>query len=112
MSDMFLRWGLWILIGVLVFFIIGDAMGEEGSSLTEMVSPAFVFKVGKFGGVLIALGIALKVFEKVKPPPKSRCQTCGRSIAKGDIFCGTHMRDMLEEEDTRRRTMNVKRPDV
>ena len=112
MSDTFLRFGLWIVIGVLAFYIVGDSVGQENLILGELIKPAFVVKIGQFGIALIGLGIVTKVIEKLKPPPRARCQTCGRTIPKGDIYCGTHMRDVLEQEDLKRRTLNQRRPDV
>ena len=53
----------------------------DSSPLQEMLSPDFVFKIGKFGAILIALGVVLKVVEKFKPAVASKCTTCGRSIA-------------------------------
>ena len=111
MSDTLLRWELWILAAVLAFFILGDAL--EDSHLKEMVPlPSFVMKIAKFGGALIALGIVVKIFEKIRPPKKSRCRTCGRPVSKGAVYCATHLRQVVDEEDMRHRTLNVRRPDL
>ena len=110
MSDTLLRWGLWILAAVLAFFILGDAMEE--SHLKELLTPDFVMTIAKFGGALIAVGVVIKIFEKIRPPKKSRCRTCGRPVSKGSVYCATHLREVVDEEDLRHRTLNVRRPDL
>ena len=110
MSDTVLRLGLWILVAVLAFFILGDSMHD--SPLQEMVSPEFVMTIGKFGGGLIALGIVLKLWEKARPAKKGHCRTCGRPVRKGEFYCSVHLREVVDEEDFRHRTLNVRRPDL
>jgi len=110
MADLFLRFGLWIIILVLVVFIGRESL--EIQILQDAVEHSLLLLVGKVGIGLVGLGILLRMFGKVTPKKKSRCKVCKQPVRPGDIYCRQHLRDVLEAEDLRHRTMNVRRPDV
>jgi predicted nucleic acid-binding Zn ribbon protein len=110
MADTLLRLGLWIIILVLVVFIGRESL--EIGILQDAVEHSLLLLVGKIGLAIVALGGVLKVFGSVAPKKKSRCRICKRPIPPGDIYCRQHLREVLEDEDIRHRTLNVRRPDV
>lgn len=111
MADTFLRLGLWVIILVLLAFIGRESL--EIPFLQQAVEHELLLTIFKFGLALVGLGVVGKFFGKfVRFGRKGHCKICKREIPAGDIYCRQHLRDVLEAEDIRHRTMNVRRPDV
>lgn len=107
MSSTVLRLGLWILVIVVSLYVIHESFEE--SPVAEYVPLAMLQHAMVVGGLLIAVGLALRVFEKgAKAVVKNRCAVCRTPIAKGAIYCRTHLRAVLHEEDERRHQTRIR----
>lgn len=112
MADTLLRFGLWIIVAVLALYLATEAFPE--SLFSEFIHPPMLQMAGKFGLILVALGVAALAIKKApgRGPKKGRCLTCGVKIGKSSLYCPQHVRRIIEEEDWRERTLSRKRPQV
>lgn len=98
MSSTLLRLGLWVLVLVLAAYVIHESYEE--STIAEMIPMAALQKVLVLGGLLVAAGILVKIFEKgTKVISKNHCRVCRIVIPSGAIYCRAHLRTILYEED-------------
>ena len=107
MASTVLRLGLWTLILSLGLFVLETSFPTL--PLAEIISFDLVQNILVLSVVLIAAGIALRMFTKTagKVLQKSnRCRVCDTVIPAGQIYCRPHLRGMLERED--RRTHNTR----
>jgi hypothetical protein len=110
MSVLLLRAGLWGLVLVLALYVIGEAVPT--SPVGEMVTAAMLVRLTQVAVGLLALGAIVGVIEKMWPRGKGRCRVCRRKVQKpGAMYCKQHLNAVLEEEDLRTRTLNVRIPD-
>ncbi len=100
MSTTLLRLGLWILVLVLALYVIDASYGEQ--PIAEMIETSMLQQAMLLAGALIAAGIVTRVLGKgAKVVTKNRCQVCRTPIAPGAIYCRTHLRSILHDEDDR-----------
>lgn len=108
MASTLLRLGLWILVIVLSLYVIHETFEE--SPLSEYVPINMLQNALLVGGVLIAAGVILRVFEKgAKAVVKNRCAVCRTPIPAGAIYCRAHLRAVLHEEDERTHMTKLRR---
>lgn len=107
MSSTLLRLGLWILIITLALYVIDTSF--ENSPLAELLSLAFVSKLFAISGVLVVIGIVMRMFDKTAGRAMQKanhCRVCNIVIPAGQIYCRPHLRGMIERED--RKTHNTR----
>lgn len=108
MSSTLLRVGLWILVLVLALYVIQQTFEE--SPVAEYVPMNMLQKALVVGGLLIAAGFVLRVFEKgAKAVVKNRCAVCRAPVPKGAIYCREHLRSVLHDEDQRTHMTKLRR---
>jgi predicted nucleic acid-binding Zn ribbon protein len=108
MSSTFLRAGLWIVILVLAAWVMHESLEETPAA--EFFAPAMLQKALVLGGLLVASGLVLRMFEKTaKVVRQNRCSVCKKPIAAGAIYCRAHLRSVLHEEDDRTHMTRVRR---
>ena len=110
MAGIAIRGGLWGIVLVLVLFLIADSHGDEGL-LAQLVADGVLMLVAQISLGLMLLGGIVWAIGKVRLN-RSRCKVCGTRVDPGYIYCRRHLNTMLENEDERLRTLNVRRPDV
>ncbi len=104
-----LRAALWSLVAILALYVFTATLPD--SPVAAVVTGELLFLLTKVALATLALGAIAALVEKLWKERPGKCQTCGRSIPPKAIFCRLHLNQVLEEEDLRRRTMNVKLPE-
>lgn len=100
MASTILRLGLWILVIVLALYVIQQTFEE--SPISEYFPMGMLQHALVVGGLLLVVGIVLKMFEKgAKAVVKNRCAVCKAPIPAGAIYCREHLRAVLHDEDQR-----------
>ena len=108
MSSTILRLGLWTVIIVLAAYVIHESF--EDQPLAEMIPMAMLEKALVVGGILVVIGIVLRVFEKgAKAVSKNRCAVCKTPIPHGAIYCRAHLRAVLHHEEDLTHTARTRR---
>lgn len=107
MSSTILRLGLWTLIIILALYVIHESF--EDSPVSEMVPLGMLQKALVVGGLLIIVGIILRIFEKgAKVVAKNRCAVCRTPIPAGAMYCRAHLRRILHDEDDRTHASRIR----
>lgn len=110
MSVLLLRAGLWGFVLVLALYVISEA--APASPVAEMVTAAMLIRLAQVAGGILALGAIVGVGERMWPSRKGQCRVCRKKVQKpGAVYCKQHLNAVLEEEDLRTRTLNVRIPD-
>ena len=107
MSSTILRLGLWILILALVVYVVDTSFAN--SPFAGLIELDLITKIIAVAGVLVVVGIVMKMFDKTAGKVLSKgnkCRVCGVEIPAGQIYCRPHLRGMLERED--RKTHNTR----
>ena len=99
MASILLRYGLWVVLIVLVAYVLRETF--EGQAFAGMVSGSLLQKAGALGLLLIAAGAVVGIFEKLFSKKHSRCAICKQKIAYGEIYCRAHLREILSDEHDR-----------
>ncbi|MGA7617006.1 MAG: hypothetical protein WBX15_17685 [Thermoanaerobaculia bacterium] len=100
MSTLLLWAGLWVTLIVAVLFLVRDL--TSNAPLLEFLPVSMLTWAGLFGVALVVLGLILQVIDRIfKPGTRSRCVVCRRPIRRGEMYCRTHLRSILEEEHDR-----------
>ena len=108
MSSTFLRLGLWIIIIVLVLYVVHETY--ENSPIAELAPVDLMQKALVVGGLAIAAGIILRMFEKgSRAVVRNRCRVCRVVIPFGAIYCRAHLRNILHDEDDRTHMTRIRR---
>ncbi|MDX1582588.1 MAG: hypothetical protein R3338_03225 [Thermoanaerobaculia bacterium] len=107
MSATILRVGLWSLVAILVAYLLA----ETSQPVAGVIPDGLLMLLTQVAFGLIALGLIVWIFEKAGFGRRSRCQICGVKIPPKSIYCRPHLNEVMEEEDLRQRTMNVRLPD-
>ncbi|HEX7150137.1 MAG TPA: hypothetical protein VF618_01525 [Thermoanaerobaculia bacterium] len=104
-----LRLGLWILIAVLGLYVFKENSGDP--AITELITDTLLQQAMLFALALIALSVVLRLFDKTSAAvaKKNRCQVCKTPIPPGAIYCRTHLRRVLDDEDARTHLTRVRR---
>lgn len=110
MAGIAMRGGLWGIVLVLAMFLFADRQGGEGV-LAELIQDGVLMLIAQVSIGLLVLGGILSVVPKIRFA-KPKCKECGTKVDPGYLYCRRHLSMMLETEDNRRRTLNVRRPDV
>jgi predicted nucleic acid-binding Zn ribbon protein len=109
MSNTVLRLGFWILIASLVVYVVDTSFSN--SPFAGLISLELITDVLMLSGLLIVIGVVLKIFDKnaVKATMhKNKCRVCGTAVPQGQIYCRPHLRGMLEREDRRTHSTRVR----
>jgi predicted nucleic acid-binding Zn ribbon protein len=111
MASTLLRYGLWVILLVLVAYVLRETFQDQAFS--EMIPEQVLEKAGAFGLLLLAAGAITAVIEKVFRKQHSKCAICKTKIPYGEIYCRAHLREILEEEDLRlhKTSTRLRRPD-
>jgi hypothetical protein len=97
MSQTLLRFGLWIVLIVLALYVVRESF--NGSSGAEYVSDEILQHAGSFGILLIGVGAVAHLFEKAASKARFRhCSLCRQPVQKGELYCRTHLRQLVERE--------------
>jgi predicted nucleic acid-binding Zn ribbon protein len=108
MASTLLRLGLWILVIVLSLYVIHETFVD--SPVSEYVPVSMLQNALVLGGLLMAVGVVLRIFEKgAKAVVKNRCAVCRTPIPQGAIYCREHLRAMLHDEDQRTHMSKLRR---
>lgn len=110
MAGIAMRGGLWGIVLVLALFLFADRQGGDGL-LAELIQDGILMLIAQISIGLLVLGGILSVVPKIRLS-KPKCKECGTKVDPGYLYCRRHLNMMLETEDNRRRTLNVRRPDV
>lgn len=98
MSTTLLRLGLWITVLVLVLYVIDASYGDQ--PIADLIEPSLLQQALILAAALIVAGIIARILGKgAKVVAKNRCQVCRTPVAPGAIYCRTHLRSILHEED-------------
>lgn len=97
MSQTFLRFGLWIVLIVLALYVVRESIA--GSSGSEYVTDSILQRAAAVGVLLLVAGGALSILEKSASKVKlKKCAMCRQPVARGEIYCRTHLRQIIERE--------------
>ena len=97
MSQTFIRFGLWIVLIVLALYVVRESIA--GSSGSEFVTDSILQRAAGVGVLLLAAGAVLTILEKGASKVKlKKCVMCRQPVAKGEIYCRTHLRQVIERE--------------
>ena len=108
MSSTLLRAGLWIVILVLAAWVLHESLEETPAA--EFFATGMLEKAVVLGGLLIAAGVVLRMFEKTaKVVTQNRCAVCRKAIPSGAIYCRAHLRNVLHTEDDRTHMTRIRR---
>lgn len=100
-----MRIGLWLILIVLALALLREGLldptGDPAIASGPLIEKGLILGAG-----LTVLGAFFRLIQKLfGAPPKSRCRECRRPVPKGDIYCRVHLRNIVfEEEDRKRRT--------
>ena len=107
MSSFFIRLGLYAILVMLAVFVAGQTFELP---YAEYLTSAHLGQVGVAGLAVIAAGVVLRIFEKVRHKTKKgkgRCVVCKRPVLVGDKYCREHLRQMIGEEQDQDRMRAV-----
>jgi hypothetical protein len=108
MSHTILRLGLWIILLVVALYVLQQTFEE--APFVDFFAPAMLQKALVLGGLLVAAGIVLRLFERgAKAVSKNRCVVCRVPIDHGAIYCREHLRRVLSREDEKTHMTRVRR---
>ena len=108
MSSTVLRLGLWLILLVLALYVVHETY--EASIVAEYVSYDLLAKAISLGGILVVVGIILRLVERgAKKLPQNRCQVCHTPVPPGAIYCRAHLRRVLAREDDKTHMTRVRR---
>ncbi|HSY52345.1 MAG TPA: hypothetical protein VLC46_26325 [Thermoanaerobaculia bacterium] len=108
MSHTILRLGLWIILLVVALYVLQQTFEE--APFVDFFAPAMLQKALILGGLLVAAGIVLRLFERgAKAVSKNRCVVCRVPIEHGAIYCREHLRRVLSREDEKTHMTRVRR---
>ena len=100
MSRSLIRLGLWALLLVVAVALLREIFDSPLHSLSsQTMQKAFIG-----AGAVVALGVVLLVLENLFGTPKGRCVVCRVRVPPGEIYCKSHLREILDEEDKREHT--------
>ena len=99
MSTTILRSGLWLLVLVLALYVIHESYVDQ--SFAEMIPVTMLQHALVLSGLLVIVGVAMRVLEKGQGVSKNRCKICRTPIPSGGIYCRAHLRHVLDLEDRR-----------
>ena len=100
MSQTLLRFGLWIVLLVLALYVVRETFA--GTAQADLLNDEILQKAGSFGLLLLAGSAVATVLEKVFTKASSKfrhCAMCRQPVSKGEIYCRTHLRSILEREN-------------
>lgn len=107
MSTTLLRLGLWTLILVLALYVLATTYEEQ--PWAELISMQMLQQALILAGAVIVLGLIARIFDKgVRVVAKNRCRVCRTAIAPGALFCRTHLRSIIHEEDDKAHATRVR----
>ena len=91
----------WIGFAVAIgYFILADkTAGEQGSP----VYIHYTQEIFLVSAALVVGGYALKYLSGLAGVGKSRCQKCGKRVAKSEMFCFDHKKEAIWEARERSR---------
>jgi hypothetical protein len=108
MSTTLLRLGLWTVILVLVLYVFATTYPD--APWAELITMRMLQHALILGGVVVALGIVARVFDKgARAVAKNRCRVCRRPIATGAIYCRDHLRSILAHEEDKTHATRIRR---
>ena len=108
MSTTLLRLGLWTVILVLVLYVLATTYPDE--PWTDMIPMVMLQQALTLGGVLVAVGIVMRVLGKGAKVvvAKNRCQVCRKPIATGALYCREHLRSIIAQEDEKTHVTRIR----
>jgi hypothetical protein len=108
MATTLLRLGLWTLILVLVLYVLASTYPNE--PWAELIPAPMLVQALTLAGLLIVAGLVLRVLGKgAAAVAKNRCRVCRIAIPPGAIYCRTHLRTILAEEDEKAHSTRLRR---
>ena len=108
MSSTLLRLGLWIVLLVVAAYVLHETF--EDAPVAEYFAPSLLSKALALGALLVAAGLATRIFERgARVVSQNRCAVCRTPIPKGGIYCRAHLRNVLQQEEDRTHMTRVRR---
>ena len=98
MAQTLYRLGLWTIVLVLGAYVVRETFRDSRPG--EIITMRLLQRGGVVGLLLIAGSGVARILERtaVKGLKKSRCAICRLPIPPGEIYCRTHLREILDRE--------------
>lgn len=109
MSAFILRVGLWALVAIIATYVLKETASD--SAIASAIEDDLLWLIAQIAVGVIALGIVVRLAERVGFGSKNRCRVCRTKIPPKALYCRDHLNEVLEEEDLRTRTMNTRLPE-
>jgi predicted nucleic acid-binding Zn ribbon protein len=101
MSAILTRFGLYTILIVLAVFVLRENVPDIPYS--ELLVDSLLVQIGLAGLVLVVTGIVIGPFERHRSRhSQKKCIVCRGPVLVGKMYCRTHLREILEDEDSRR----------
>ncbi|MFN2239479.1 MAG: hypothetical protein ABR524_08800 [Thermoanaerobaculia bacterium] len=101
MSAILTRFGLYTILVVLAVFVLRENV--DGIPYTELLTDTLLVQIALAGVIMVVAGIILGPFERLQTKAsRKRCVVCRAPVIVGKMYCRTHLREILENEDARR----------
>lgn len=98
MSQTLLRLGLWTVLIVLAMYVLRETFADTPQA--ELANDEILQRVGGIGLLLIAGAAVMAVIEKLSGNVRlRRCAKCSQRVARGEIYCRRHLREVLDFQD-------------
>lgn len=102
MSAILTRFGLYTILIVLAVFVLRENV--DGIPYTEFLTDTLLVQVGLAGVVMVVAGIVIGPLERLQTKTsRKKCVVCRAPVIVGKMYCRTHLREIIEKEDTRQR---------
>ena len=101
MSAILTRFGLYTILVVLAVFVLRENV--KGIPYSEFLTDSLLVQVGLAGVVLAVVGVIIGPFERLRTKTaRKKCVVCRAPVIVGKLYCRTHLREIIEAEDSRR----------
>lgn len=88
-----------LIVGIGYFMVADEIAGEKGNPIYVHYTQQILL----ISAALVVGGYVLKILSGFAGVGTSRCQKCGKRIAKGAMFCFDHKREAILEAKERGR---------
>lgn len=102
MSAILTRFGLYTLLLALAVFVLREEM--SGFPYGEILTNQLLGQIALAGLALAVLGLVTGIFEsrRARSIKKKKCVICRGPVLVGEMYCRTHLRQVIADEEDRR----------